>query len=197
MSGFSASALLILLISAPPEAARASTNATPIAALATTALDAIDVTSVLIAVAVLAAIALLRKLPYASGVVIACTIGAVITGELAGHFVGSSVPSTELPYGRLVATAALLAAASLVASTAWRPVVLGLGTAATSAVAAAALLTGATSVVGIASALSVVFTWWSACSIVMLYSPAAAAREARNPLDTAALAVQRKTGHPH
>ncbi|MDI9897609.1 hypothetical protein QM797_23060 [Rhodococcus sp. IEGM 1381] len=194
VSGFSASALLVLLISTPQLASPASADATPVATLATAALDAIDVTAVLIAVAVLAAVALLRKLPYGIGVVIACTIGALVTGELAREFAGSSISSTGLPYGQLVATAGLLGAASMVASTAWRSVVLGLGTAATLAVAAAALITAAASIVGIASALLVVFVWWPACSIVMLYSPDAAAREARNPLDTAALAVQRKVG---
>ncbi|OZC93528.1 hypothetical protein CH294_17240 [Rhodococcus sp. 14-2483-1-1] len=194
VSGFSATALLVLVISTPQVPSPASADTSPVAALATAALDAIDVTTVLIAVAVLAAVALLRKLPYGIGVVIACTIGAVVTGELAREFAGASVSSTALPYGQLVATAALLGAASMVASTAWRPVVLGLGSAATLAVAAAALITGAASIVGIASALLVVFVWWPACSIVMLYSPDAAAREARNPLDTAALAVQRKMG---
>ncbi|MCZ4522027.1 hypothetical protein O4220_26190 [Rhodococcus ruber] len=194
VSGLSASTLLVLLISTPQMASPASAEATPVAALAIAAIGAIDVTTVLIAVAVLAAVALLRKLPYGIGVVIACTIGSVVTGELAREFAESSVSSTGLPYGQLVATAALLGAASMVASSAWRPVVLGLGTAATLAVAAAALITGAASIVGIATALLVVFVWWPACSIVMLYSPDAAAREARNPLDTAAMAVQRKVG---
>lgn len=196
LSGLSATALLMLLITAPHTSASASVDGTPLAALATVALDAIDVTSVLIAVAFLSAVALLRKLPYGIGVVLACTIGAVVTGELAREAAGPYVSSTELPYGQLVATAGLLAAASMVASAAWRPVVLGLGTVATLAVAAAASITGAASIVGIASALAVVLVWWPACSIVMQYSPVAAAREARNPLDTAALAVQRKMGHP-
>ncbi|MBY4131516.1 hypothetical protein HQO83_24280 [Rhodococcus fascians] len=195
LSGLSAAALLMLLLSTPHVTPPASADATPLVALATVALGAIDVTTVLVAVAFLAAVALLRKLPYGIGVVIACTIGAVVTAELAREVIGSSVSSTELPYGQLVATAGLLAAASMVASTAWRPVVLGLGTVGTLAVAAAASITGAASIVGIASALLVVFVWWPACSIVMQYSPVAAARDARNPLDTAALAVQRKMGH--
>ncbi|WP_143545288.1 hypothetical protein [Rhodococcus sp. 15-649-2-2] len=194
VSGLSAGALLALLISAPHMASPASADVAPVAALAIAALGAIDVTTVLIAVAVLAAVAVLRKLPYGIGVVIACTIGSVVTGELAREFAGSSVTPTGLPHGQLVATTALLGAASMVASSAWRPVVLGLGTTATLAVAAAALITGSASIVGIASALLVVFMWWPACSIVMLYSPDAAAREARNPLDTAAMAVQRKMG---
>ncbi|MFI8568895.1 hypothetical protein ACIGGF_20300 [Rhodococcus sp. NPDC078407] len=196
VSALSACALLVLLMSAPRVAPPASTVELPVSALADTALAAIDVTTVLIAIAVLAVVALLRRLPYGIGVVIACTIGSVVSGELAREMAGSYVPSTGLPYGQLVAAGALLGAASMVAAPVWRPVVLGLGTVATLAVAAAASITGAASIVGIASALFVVSMWWPACSIVMLYSPVAAAREARNPLDTAAMAVQRKTGHP-
>ncbi|OZD08659.1 hypothetical protein CH275_04280 [Rhodococcus sp. 06-235-1A] len=193
VSGSFAIALSVLLISAP-HAPSVPAEETPAVALAGVALDAIDVTTVLTAVAVLAVVALLRKLPYGIGVVIACTIGAVVTGELVRELAGSSVSPEDLPFGQLVAVGALLGAASMVASTSWRPVVLGLGTVATLAVAASALAVGSASIAGLAGALMVSFVWWPACSIVMLYSPEAAAREAHNPLDTAALAVQRKMG---
>ncbi|MGV8872962.1 MAG: hypothetical protein ACOH2Q_10570 [Rhodococcus sp. (in: high G+C Gram-positive bacteria)] len=196
LSGCSAILLLVSLTSIPHVAlpVSVSAGATPAAALTARALDMIDVTAVLTVVAVLSVVALLRKLPYGIGVVISSTIGAVVTAELAREVVGSTMSSTDLPYGQLVAVAAVLGAASMVASSTWRPVVHGLGTAATLAVAAAAMITGAASIAGIASAVLVVFVWWPACSIVMLYSPDAAAREARNPLDTAALAVQRTMG---
>ena len=194
VSAASAVLLLMVLMWAPQVAPSTSVESTPATALATHVLDAIDVTAVLIAVAALAVVALIRKLPFGIGVVIACTIGAVVSSALAREVLGASMPSADLPNGQLVAVASLLGAASMVASAAWRPVVLGLGTVATLAVAAAALFVGSASVTGIVSAASIVFVWWPACSIVMLYSPVAAAREARNPLDTAALAVQRKMG---
>ena len=194
VSGASAVLLLIFLMWAPHVAPSTSGVSTTASALAAHVLDAIDVTAVLIAVAVLAVVALIRKLPFGIGVVIACTIGAVVTSALAREILGASMPSADLPNGQLVAVASLLAAASMVASTTWRPVILGLGTVATLAVAAAALIVGSASVTGIVSAASIVFVWWPVCSIVMLYSPVAAAREARNPLDTAALAAQRKMG---
>lgn len=195
VSGCSATLLLVLLMSAPRVALSVFAGSNPAAALAALALDAIDVTAVLTVVAALSVVALLRKLPYGIGAVIACTIGAVVTGELVREAAGSTVPSVDLPYGQLIAVAALLGAASMVASTAWRPAILGLGTVVTLTVAASALIIGSSSITGIAGALLVAFAWWSACSIVMLYSPDAADREARNPLDTAALAVQRKMGH--
>ncbi|WP_206489488.1 hypothetical protein [Rhodococcus sp. KRD162] len=190
----SASVLLVLLVSAPHRASPVRTDPSSATALAERALSAIDVTTVLIAVAALTIVAVLRKLPYGIGAVIACTIGAVVTGEVIREAVGLSLSSTDLPYGPLVAVAALLGAGSMVAGARWRPVVLGLGTVATFAVAAAAMFTGAASIIGVVGALSIAFVWWPACSIVMLYSADAAAREARNPLDTAAMAVQRKTG---
>lgn len=193
-SGASAVLLLILLAWAPRVPPSTFGESTPASALAAHVLGAIDVTAVLTAVAVLAVVALIRKLPFGIGVVIACTIGAVVTGALVREVLGASMPSVDLPSGQLVAVASLLAAASMVASTTWRPVILGLGTVATLAVAAAALIVGSASITGIVSAASIVFVWWPACSVVMLYSPSAAAREARNPLDTAALAVQRKMG---
>lgn len=194
VSGASAVLLLIFLMRAPHIATTTSWESTPAAALAAHLLDAIDVTAMLIAVAALAVVALIRKLPYGIGVVIACTVGAVVTSAIAREIMGASMPSADLPSGQLVAVASLLGAASMVASAAWRPVILGLGTVATLAVAAAALVIGSASVTGIVSAASIVFVWWPACSIVMLFSPDAAAREARNPIDTAALAVRRKTG---
>ncbi|CCQ15786.1 Hypothetical membrane protein [Rhodococcus sp. AW25M09] len=184
----------MLLLSAAHVEPFVSADATRASALAALALGAIDVTTVLTAVAVLSVVAVLRKLPYGIGAVIACTIGAVLTAELAREVFGSTMSSTDLPYGQLVAVVAVLGAASMVASTAWRPAVLGLGTVGVFAVAASALLVGSASIVGIVGALTVVFVWWPACSIVMLYSPDAADREARNPFDTAAMAVQRKMG---
>ncbi|WP_141217044.1 MULTISPECIES: hypothetical protein [unclassified Rhodococcus (in: high G+C Gram-positive bacteria)] len=194
VSGASAVLLLIFLMWAPHAAPSTFGESMPGSALAAHVLDAIDVTAVLIAVAALAVVALIRKLPFGIGVVIACTIGAVVTSALAREIMGATTASADLPSGQLVAVASLLGAASMVASAAWRPVILGLGTVATLAVAAAALIVGSASITGIVSAASIVFVWWPACSIVMLFSPDAAAREARNPLDTAALAVRRKTG---
>ena len=194
VSGASAVLSLIFLMWVPHVSPSMSGESTPASALAARVLDAIDVTSVLIAVAVLAVVALIRKLPFGIGVVIACTTGAVVPRARAREILAASMPSADLPNGQLVAVASLLGSASMVASTAWRPVILGLGTVATLAVAAAALIVGSASVTGIVAGASIVFVWWPACSIVMLYSPDAAAREARNPLDTAALAVQRKMG---
>ncbi|MDV8025188.1 hypothetical protein [Rhodococcus sp. IEGM 1330] len=162
--------------------------------LAAWLVDSIDVTTVLLMVAALTVVALLRSLPYGIGVVIACTVGAVVSTSLGRELAGSSITSTDLPNGQLVAAAALLGAASMVASTTWRPAVLGLGTVTTVVVALSAVVVESSSITGIVGAVLIASVWWSMCSIVMLYSPDAAAREARNPLDTAALAVQRTTG---
>lgn len=170
------------------------TESTRAAALASRALDAIDPTSVLIVVAALAVVALVRQLPYGVGVVIGCTIGALLTDAVVRHVVGTSIPTADLPSGHVVAAASLLGAASMVVSARWRPVTLGVGTVVTSSVAAATLIVGSASIIGVMGAASIAFAWWSACSVAMLYSPAAAARDARNPFDTAALAVRRRTG---
>ncbi|MCJ0980452.1 hypothetical protein MTX35_22330 [Rhodococcus sp. ARC_M12] len=190
-------AVLLLLWpmwASPHVSAVLSEESNPATALASRVLDAIDVTAVLTVVAALAVVAVMRKLPFGIGVVIACTVGAMVTTALVRQTMGATMQPADLPSGQLAAAASLLGAASMVASTTWRPVVLGLGTVATLAVAAAALIVGSASITGIVGAASIAFLWWPACSIVMLYSPDAAAREARNPLDTAALAVQRKLG---
>lgn len=178
--------------SAPSNSA-ASTSVTGPADLL---LAAIDVTTVLIAVAVLAVVALLRKLPYGIGVVIACASGSVVSSAFIRMLAGTAQTSPALPSGQVVAVASLLGAASMVASSAWRPAVLGLGSVATLTVAAAALVADTVSITGVAASILVAFVWWPACSVVMLYSSAASAREARNPFDTAALAAQRRMGHP-
>ncbi len=194
LAGTAAVLLAILLTWAPHMPAPVFVESGPAAAVAAIALGAIDATAVLTAVAALAVVALLRTLPYGIGAVITCTIGALVTSALTREFLGTAMPSVDLPSGQLVAVVSLLGAASMVVSVSWRPVVLGLGTIAVLAVAAAAVLVGSASIVGIVGAVAIALVWWPACSIVMLFSPAAAAREAANPLDTAGLAVQRRMG---
>lgn len=191
VSGLCAALLSVLLMWVPNMAPVWPVSTSPAAALASRALSTIDVTAVLTALTV---VALVRKLPYGIGVVIACVVGAEVTTALVRHLAASSTTATGLPSGQLVAVTALLGAASMVASATWRPMILGLGTVAALAVGVAQLAVGSVSPVGIVSALLITGVWWPACSVVMLFSPAAAAREARNPFDTAALVAQRRMG---
>lgn len=194
VSGLCAALLSVLLMWVPNMAPVWPVSTSPAAALASRALSTIDVTAVLTVLAALTVVALVRKLPYGIGVVIACVVGAEVTTALVRHLAASSTTATDLPSGQLVAVTALLGAASMVASATWRPMILGLGTVAALAVGAAQLVVGSVSPVGIVSALLITGMWWPACSVVMLFSPAAAAREARNPFDTAALVAQRRMG---
>ncbi|MBY6366416.1 hypothetical protein [Rhodococcoides corynebacterioides] len=163
----------------------------PVAGGASRLLSVIDVTSVLVVVAALTVVSIVRTLPYGIGAVLMLCPGAPLTAAAARSWLPDSVLASAHPDGRIVAVASLVAAASLVVSPRVRPAVLGLGLAATVAVAAAAVVTAAASVVGVLGALAVTGTWWALAAVVMAHSPIAARREHKNPLDTAALKLRR------
>ncbi len=155
-----------------------------------TLLRAFGITPVLCAVAALTMVAMIRELPYGIGAVTTLTVGASLTTAAARTWADGWVPTSALPNGYVTASLSLICAATLVASAKFLPVVWGLGTVAAATVAAAAVLGGSATVIGIATTLLIVAAWWAWSSAVMLYSPVAAEREARNPLDTAAMALR-------
>lgn len=165
---------------------------TELVSLSEKVLQAFGITPVLISVAALTVVALIRKLHYGIGAVITLTIGASLTTAAVRTWAAGWVPASALPNGYVTACAALMCAATLVAATRHLPIVWGLGTVTVLAVGAAAVISGAATIIGVTTTLLIVAGWWAAASAVMLYSPVAAQREARNPLDTAAMAVQRR-----
>lgn len=162
--------------------------------LAAAVLSGLDITVVLTAVAALTVVPMVRQLPYGIGVVIACTVGSALTAALIGTWGAASIPAAGLPNVTVTAVTGFVGAAWSVAAPRCRPATLGLGAVVVATVAGCTVVTGAAVPAGVSGALLVAACWWSACSIVMLRSPVAAAREARNPLDTAAIAVRRKLG---
>lgn len=155
-------------------------------------LRAFGLTPVLVGVAALTVIALMRKLPYGIGAVITLVVGASLTTAAVRAWADGWVPASALPNGYVTACAALICAATLVASPRFLPMVWGLGAVGAATVSASAVVGGSATVVGIATTLLIVVGWWAGSSAVMLYSPLAAEREAQNPFDTAALALRRR-----
>lgn len=154
------------------------------------ALSAFGLTPVLLAVAGLTVVALVRALPYGIGAVITLVVGASLTTAAVRAWADGLVPASALPNGNVTACMALICAATLVASRAFLPMVWGLGTVAAATVSTGAVLGGSATVVGIFTTAAIVAAWWAGSSAVMLYSPVAAEREARNPLDTAAMMLR-------
>lgn len=154
-------------------------------------LNAVDVTSVLVIVAVLAVVTVVRGLPYGIGAVLLLSLGATIGTAIGRSLVGTYVTPSALPDARLVAVTAIVAAASLTLPARVVPAVVGLGAAVVVAVSGAALVTASASIVGVVGSLAVVGFWWSVAAVIMAHSPIAAAREAKNPMNTAALMLRR------
>lgn len=157
-------------------------------------LGLIDITGVLVVVAALTVVALIRGLPYGIGVVITVSIGAVLTTALVRHWADGWVPTSALPSGQVTAVLAVVGCASLVVAPRFLPMVGGLGAVAVGITGVAAVITGSVTIVGVLAAVLVSAVWWAGGSAVMQFSPQASEREARNPFDTAALAVQRRMG---
>lgn len=155
-------------------------------------LQLFGLTPVLIAVAALTVLALIRRLPYGIGAVISLVVGASLTTAAVRNWADGWVPASALPNGYVCACISLICAATLVAAPRFLPMVWGLGAVAAITVSSAAVVGGAASIVGVVTTLLIVVGWWAGSSAVMLYSPIAAAREAQNPLDTAALAFRER-----
>jgi hypothetical protein len=159
----------------------------PLRSIADQVINVVDVNSVLVATVVLAVVATVRKLSYGMGAILLLCLGANLTSAAVR---ASDAPSVLLPSGHVVAVAALYGSAILVSAPRFRPVVAGLGFALILGVAGAAALVEPISVYGLVASLVVASIWWALASILMLYSPVAAEREALRP-DTAAIVFSR------
>ncbi|MCQ4122023.1 hypothetical protein [Rhodococcus tibetensis] len=170
-------------------ASTALTFPEPLRSVADQVISTIDVTSVLVATVVLAVVAMLRKLSYGIGAVLALCLGANLTSAAVRAW-AADAPSVLLPSGHVVAAAALYGSAILVSAPRFRPVIAGLGFALILGVAGASALVDPISVYGLVASLVVSSIWWALASTLMLYSPVAAKREELRP-DTAAMAFSR------
>jgi hypothetical protein len=161
----------------------------PLRSIADQVINVVDVNSVLVATVVLAVVATVRKLSYGMGAILLLCLGANLTSAAVRAW-ASDAPTVLLPSGHVVAVAALYGSAILVSAPRFRPVVAGLGFALILGVAGAAALVEPISVYGLVASLVVASIWWALASILMLYSPVAAEREALRP-DTAAIVFSR------
>ncbi|AWK75455.1 hypothetical protein CBI38_10200 [Rhodococcus oxybenzonivorans] len=161
----------------------------PLRSIADQVISVVDVNSVLVATVVLAVVATVRKLSYGIGAILLLCLGANLTCAAVRAW-ASDAPTVLLPSGHVVAVAALYGSAILVSAPRFRPVVAGLGFALILGVAGAAALVEPISVYGLVASLVVASIWWALASILMLYSPVAAEREALRP-DTAAIVFSR------
>ncbi|QTJ65151.1 hypothetical protein HYG77_05740 [Rhodococcus sp. ZPP] len=161
----------------------------PLRSIADQVISVVDVNSVLVATVVLAVVATVRKLSYGIGAILLLCLGANLTCAAVRAW-ASDAPTVLLPSGHVVAVAALYGSAILVSAPRFRPVVAGLGFALILGVAGAAALVEPISIYGLVASLVVASIWWALASILMLYSPVAAEREALRP-DTAAIVFSR------
>ncbi|MBY6687382.1 hypothetical protein HQ305_17630 [Rhodococcus sp. BP-149] len=195
LTGVSAAALVVLYAVLPLLGVRyppASVALEALYAPADTVLDVIDVTTVLVVVAALTVVAVVRKLPYGIGAILMLCLGSTLTAAAGSAWLSDHIATSALPDGRVVAASSVIASGALVVPGRLRPVVLGLGSALVAGVALAAVVTVGATGIGIVGALLVTGMWWGAAGVVMAHSPVAAAREAKNPLDTAALMLRRR-----
>lgn len=195
LTALSAATLIFLYVALPVagvQYAPASTSFEALYGPSTTVLNIIDVTTVLVVIAALAVVSVVRKLPYGIGSVLTLSLGATLSSAAARTWLTGQIASSALPDGRVVAAAALIASAALVVPRAVRPAVLGLGVAFVAGVALAAVVTAAATAVGVVGAVAVAGLWWGVAGALMTQSPVAAARERKNPMDTAALMLRRR-----
>ncbi|NRI67753.1 hypothetical protein FEZ60_19730 [Rhodococcus sp. MS16] len=149
----------------------------------------VDVTAVLTATAALAAVSMIRTLPYGIGAILMLGVGANLTSAALGSWL-TDAPTALLPSGHVVAAAALYGSAVLISAPRWRPVIVGLGISGVAAVAVSVVATEMSGIFGVVAGLLIAAAWGCVAAILMEHSPVAAKREAARP-DTAAIAFSR------